>query len=51
MNRETDEGKRLGQREQLLRSYRGFLQEILISTPDKRPGPQQTRDYLWQMFS
>jgi hypothetical protein len=51
MNRETDEGKRLGQREQLLRSYMAFLQEIIMSTPETRPDPQNTRAYLLQMFS
>ncbi len=51
MNRETDESKRLAQREQLLRSYMAFLQEIIMSTPETRPDPQNTRAYLLQMFS
>jgi serine/threonine protein kinase len=51
ISRETDESKRLAQREQLLRRYMAFLQEILMSTPEKRPTSKKTRDYLWQMFS
>jgi serine/threonine protein kinase len=51
ISRETDESKRLAQREKLLRSYMAFLQEILMSTPDKRPTPEKTRAYLLQMFS
>jgi len=51
ISRETDESKRLANREQLLRGYMAFLQEILMSTPDKRPTSKNTRDYLLQMFS
>lgn len=51
ISRDTEESRRLGERDEMLRGYLAFLQEILIITPDKRPTPQQTRAQLLQMFS